>query len=138
MVAADHETIQSPVVLATLEPERGSWLFRSAVEEAMGRSCELVVLDYGETGLQGWLRERAETGDRDNAGLHTLACNPHVKIIPVGLEIDTLEHTVTYCESVQAGLLVIGAEQLPPTIDRGLSDRVFGGEFDVLVVADKP
>ena len=136
MVAADRETTQSPVVLGIDEPERGSWLLRPALDEAMGRSCELVVLDFAEIGLQGWLRARAETGDREVAALHTLASNPHVKIIPLELEADMLEHTVTYCESVRAGLLVIGAEQLAPSIDRGLSKRIFAGEFDVLVVAD--
>jgi hypothetical protein len=136
VVAADRETTQSPVVLAIDEPERGASLLRSALDEAMGRTCELVVLDYGENGLQGWLRDRAEAGDREISGLHTLVCNPHVKIVPVEHETDTLEHAVAYCESVQAGLLVIGAEQLPLTNEPGLSDRVFSGEFDVLVVAE--
>jgi hypothetical protein len=136
VVAADRETTQSPVVLAIDEPERGSSLLRSALDEAMGRSCELVVLDCGESGLQDWLRDRAEAGDREISGLHTSVCNPHVKIVPVEPETDALEHAVSYSESVQAGLLVIGTEQLPPTIERGLSDRIFAGEFDVLVVAE--
>jgi hypothetical protein len=123
-------------VLAIDDPERGSSLLRSALDEAMGRSCELVVLDFGESELQDWLRDGAEAGDRELSSLHTLVCNPHVKIVPVEPETDALEHAVTYSESVQAALLVIGAEQLPSSIDRGLSDRIFAGEFDVLVVAE--
>jgi hypothetical protein len=137
VVAADHEATQSPVVVAISEPSRGSWLLRSALDEAMGRSCELVVLDHSEVGLQGWLRDQADAGDRDIAGLASMSVNPHVNIIPVGPENDAIEQTVTYCETVQAGLLVMGAEQLPPTIDRRLSARIFSGGFDVLVVADE-
>lgn len=128
----------SPVVAAVHDSLQAIHLFRAAAEEAMGRCRDLVVLDYGETSLQEKLAE--ETNDiapRERKTVRTLLSNPHVRVIRADPVESGIARTVEYCESVEACLLVIGADHIgTEDITPSLKRRIFNANFDVLVLAD--
>jgi hypothetical protein len=138
VVEASREPTGCPIVLAVRDSVQAVRLFRMAVEEAMGRHRNLVVLDYGTTSLHDALEdESAEISPRERRTLRALQSNPHVRVIRAQPVDSALERTVAYCESTQACLLIIGAEQIgSASIDARLAQRMFNGNFDVLVVTD--
>jgi hypothetical protein len=136
VVEASRELKESPVVVAVHDSTHGLRLLRSALDEAMGRSCDLDVLDYGATSLRDELGDDSEEIDRgERSALRALWTSPHVRVIRIEPTAADLENTISYCETVKASLLIIAADQIS-TIRPDLSDRVFNAAFDVLVVTD--
>lgn len=128
----------SPVVVAVHDTLHAIRLFRTAAEEAMSRCRHLVVLDYGETSLREQLDdETIDIHPRERKTMRTLLSNPHVRVIRANpLEAD-IEKTVAYCESVEASLLVVGADHIgAEDVTPSLPGRIFNADFDVLVLAD--
>jgi hypothetical protein len=138
VVEASRELKQSPVVVAVHDSSQALLLFRSALDEAMSRSRDLVVLDYGSVSLREELEDDSgEVDPRERSAMRALWTNPHVQVERIEPGESDLEKTVTYCESVRASLLIIGAHHISGTaIDVGLASRIFDGEFDVLVITD--
>lgn len=136
VVEASRETTGAPVVAAVHDSRQAARLFRSAVDEAMGRHCNLVVLDYGEVSLQEELDDETNDIDpRERATLRALRSNPHVRVIRSDPGVSDLAATVSYCESTKAGLLIVGADHIgSSSLDARLADRIFNGAFDVLVL----
>lgn len=128
----------SPVVVAVHDSLQAIQLFRTAADEAMGRCRHLVVLDYGERPLQEKLAdETIDIEPRERRALRTLLSNPHVRVFRAKPVEADIEKTVAYCESVEASLLVIGADQVgEEDITQSLFPRIFSADFDVLVLAD--
>lgn len=138
VVEASREMKESPVVVAVHDSRHGLRLFRSAVDVAMSRSCDLVVLDYGATSLQDALGDNSnEIDPRERSAMRALWTNPHVQVTRIEPTAADLEKTISYCETLKASLLIIAADQVS-AIDPDLSDRIFNGDFDVLVVTDHP
>lgn len=138
VVEASRERKGSLVVVAVHDSTHGLRLFRSALDEAMGRSCDLVVLDYGVTSLRDELGDDSgEIDPGERSALRALWTSPHVRVIRIEPTAADLENTISYCETVEASLLIIAADQIS-TISPDLSDRVFKGAFDVLVITDHP
>lgn len=140
LVEASRELKESPVVVAVHDSVQALRLFRSALDEAMSRSRDLIVLDYGSTSLRDELRDESKKVDpRERSAMRALWTNPHVRVVRVEPAEAGLEKAVTYCEAVEASLLIIGAEHMSTTgINAALADRIFNGDFDVLVVTDHP
>jgi len=140
LIEASRTVPGSPVVAAVHEPAQGFRLFRAAVDEAMSRSLDLVVLEFGAESLRDSLQTGSgEIDDRERNTLRALLANPHVRLIRFEPVESDLERTVSFCESVGASMLVVGAEHISATpIDPALANRIFNGEFDVLVVTDHP
>lgn len=140
VVGASRELKESPVVAAVHDSSQALRLFRSALDEAMGRARDLVVLDYGSTSLGDELRDDSKGVDsQERSAMRALWTNPHVRVVRVEPVEASLEKTVSYCESVKASLLIIGADHISATgIDAPLADRVFNADFDVLVITDHP
>ncbi len=140
LIEASRTVPGSPIVAAVHRPEQGLRLFRAAVDEAMGRSLDLVVLEFGAESLRNSLQTGAgDIDDRERNTLRALLANPHVRLLRFDQVESDLEKTVSFCESVGASMLVLGAEHISTTpIDPALAQRIFSGEFDVLVVTDHP
>lgn len=135
MIDASRDVSESPVVVAIHDSPHALRLFRSAVDEAMSRSLELIVLDYGATSLRDRIGDAAEPLDaRERSTLGTLWANSHVHVIreePVDLD---LGRTISYCESISASMLVLSADDLgSANVD---AERVFNSDFDVLVITE--
>jgi hypothetical protein len=138
VVEASRELKESPVVVAVHDSTQALRLFRSALDEAMSRSRDLIVIDYGMTSLREELSDDSvEVDSGERSAMRALWANPHVRVVRVEPVDAELDKTISYCESVRASLLIIGADQVS-TIDRELADRIFKGDFDVLVVTDHP
>jgi hypothetical protein len=140
VVEAARELKETPVVAAVHDSAQALRLFRSALDEAMSRSCDLVVLDYGSTSLRDELKGDASQVDpSETSAMRALWTNPHVHVVRVEPADADLEKTVSYCESVKASLLIIGADHISaPGIEADLANRIFNGDFDVLVITDHP
>lgn len=123
-------------MVAIDDSTRAMKLFRSALDEAMSRSIPLVVLDCGEVSLHDQLWG-SDLDSPEHLALKSLWTNPHVRVIrPEDFE-STIEATVSYCQSNEATLLVLSAEHLASAAaDKALGERLFSGEFDLLVVTD--
>jgi hypothetical protein len=140
IVEASRELRQSPIVLAVHDSTQALRLFRSAVDEAMSRLCDLVVLDYGSTSLREKLAsDSKEVDPRETSAMRALWSNPHVDVVRVDPTQAHLEGTISYCESVKASLLIISADHISAS-DMGseLAKRIFNGDFDVLIITDHP
>jgi hypothetical protein len=122
VVAASHEEVAAAVVVPLTNPGVAPRLVHAALDEARVRICEVVVLEFVDT--------------NDDEGLRSIMATSRVNLVSVDTVDSPLEHTVGYCESIEAGLLVIHAESIPD-LDPKLARRVFRGTFDVLVVADE-
>lgn len=140
VVEASRELAESPVVVAVHDPARALRLFRSALDEAMSRSRDLVVLDYGSTSLRDELGDESKDVDpRERSAMRALWTNPHVNVVRVEPVEANLEKSVSYCESIKASLLIVGADHIgSAAIEAKLADRIFNGDFDLLVVTDHP
>jgi hypothetical protein len=140
VVEASRELKESPVVVAVHDSAQALRLFRSALDEAMSRSSDLVVLDYGITSLRDELQgDSKEIEPKETSAMRALWTNPHVHVVRVDPADANLETSVSYCESVGASLLIIGADHISATdLDAGLARRIFNGDFDVLVITDHP
>lgn len=139
VVEASRELKESPVVVAVHDSTQALRLFRSALDEAMSRSADLVVLDYGSTSLKDELSDDStEVDSTERSAMRALWTNPHVRVVRVEPVEADLEKTVSYCESVKASLLIIGADQISATGLNAVTDRVFNADFDVLVITDHP
>lgn len=139
VVEASRELKESPVVVAVHDSTQALRLFRSALDEAMSRSADLVVLDYGSTSLKDELSDDStEVDSTERSAMRALWANPHVRVVRVEPVEADLEKTVSYCESVRASLLIIGADQISATGLNAVPDRVFNADFDVLVITDHP
>ena len=138
VVEASRELSTAPVVVALHDSLHAFRLFRSGVDEAMGRACDLVVLDFGELPLREQLRATPEQHHEINS-LRALCSNPHVKVIRQHPGENGLERVVSLCESVGASLLILGADYASSSsLDGALTTRLFRGLFDVLVITDPP
>lgn len=140
IVEASREPAESPVVVALHDSSQALRLFRSALDESMSRSRDLVVLDYGTTPLRHELSDETKGVDpRERSAMRALSTNPHVKVVRVEPYQASLERTVSHCEDIKSSLLIIGADHLGSSaIDADLARRIFTGDFDVLVVTDHP
>lgn len=138
MVEASRTPTGSPVVVAVHDSTQAVRLFRMAIDEAMGRHRNLVVIDYGAPSLHDAIEDESTSLDpRERKTLRALRANQHVRVIRAQPVEPDLRRTVTYCESTNACLLIVGADHIGSSpIDAGLADRIFNGPFDVLVVAD--
>jgi hypothetical protein len=106
----------------------------------MSRVCDLVVLDYGNTPLRDEI-EGGATGiqPKEANAMRALWTNPHLRVVRVEPADAHLEKTISYCESVEASLLIIGADHISSAgIDAALADRIFNSNFDVLIITDHP
>jgi len=140
VVAASRGLKGSPVVAAVHDSAQALRLFNSALDEAMSRVCDLVVLDYGNTSLRDEI-EGGATGiqPKEANAMRALWTNPHLRVVRVEPADAQLEKTVSYCESVEASLLIIGADHISSAgIDAALADRIFNSNFDVLIITDHP
>lgn len=136
VVEASRESTVAPVLVALHDSARAVHLFRSAVEESMGRLCDLVVLDFGRSSLRQELSTTSGAGRELNA-LRSFRANPHVRVIRQEPSDASVERTVSYCESIGASLLVLGAEfASSAALDTELAARLFRGAFDVLIVTE--
>lgn len=140
VVEASREVARSPVVVAVRGSLQALRLFRSALDEAMTRSLDLIVLDYGVTTLRDELKDETRNVDpRERSAMRALWANPHVSVLRMNQTEVDLENTVSYCETVKASLLILGADQIGSTaLAPSLTNRIFNGDFDVLVVTDHP
>jgi hypothetical protein len=140
VVEASREFAEAPVVTAVHDSAQGIHLFRTSLDEAISRSTDLVVLDYGTTSLRDELEnESTEMDPRARSDMRALWTNPHVRVDRLDPVEASLERTVSYCESVKASLLIIGAaHMISSPVEMDLADRMFRGEFDVLVVTNHP
>ncbi len=138
VLEASRDLSTAPVVVALHDSMHSLLLFRSGVDEAMGKACNLVVLDFGELPLREQLR--ATSGPRHEIdALRALCANPHVRVIRRDPGESSLERVVSFCESVGASLLILGADYASSsTLDNALTTRLFRGLFDVLVITDPP
>jgi hypothetical protein len=138
VVEASRDPRELPVVAAVHDSARALRLFRSALDEAMSRSSDLVVLDYGVRSLRDELEGGSKEVDpRETSALRALWTNPHVHVLRIESAEANLEGTVSYCESVGASLLIIAADHINATdLDARLTQRIFNGDFDVLVITD--
>jgi len=135
MVDATRDVSSPPVVVAIHDSPHALRLFRSAVDEAMSRSLELMVLDYGTTPLYDKIDNDAEMLDeRERSTLRTLSANSHVHVVRETPMVPDLGKTISYCESMSATMLVLSADDLGSAdVD---TERIFNGDFDVLVIAE--
>ena len=140
VVEATRETTTSPVVVAVHHSPQAAHLFRTAIDEAMGRHRNLVVLDYGRASLHDTLAEETtEIEPRERKTLKALCSNPHVRVVRLEPDESDLEKTVGYCESTEATLLILAADHIGNAAgDVSLTNRLFNGRFDLLIVADEP
>lgn len=135
MVEASHAGSTPPVVVAIHDSPHALRLFRSAVDEAMSRSLELIVLDYGTTPLHDKIGDDAELLDeRERSTLRTLWANSHVHVVREEPMDQDLGRTIAYCESISATMLVLSADDLGSAVVD--TERIFNGDFDVLVIAE--
>lgn len=122
-----------PVVVAIPESPHALRLFRTAVDEAMGRSLDLIVLDSGVVPLSERIRVGEDSIDqREMTTLRSLWNNSRVRVVRDEPIDPDLERVLSYCETVGAMLLVLGAEHIADSVVD--LDRVFNCDFDVLVV----
>lgn len=133
-----RELSTAPVVVALHDSMHAFRLFRSGIDEAMGRVCDLVVLDFGELPLREQLRATSGPHHEINA-LRALCSNPHVRFVRQDPGENSLELVVSFCESVGASLLILGADYASSSsLDGALTTRLFRGLFDVLMITDPP
>jgi hypothetical protein len=130
--------LSPPVVLALHSSVQALGLFRSAVEEAMGRGRRLVVIDYGSVPLHDLLWDESEDVDpRESKALRAVWANPNVQVTRVDNLHSGISDAVSYCEAHEAALLIVAAEVLGSLAnDQELSPRIFSGDFDLLVLTD--
>lgn len=131
LVESLRERSAPPVVVAITETPHALRLFRTAVDEAIGRSLDLLVLDSGATPLSDRMRSGA-VDDRERATLRSLWSNPHVRVIRDDPVDPDLERVLVFCETAGAVLLVLGADHIASSVVD--LDRIFNCDFDVLVV----
>jgi hypothetical protein len=138
VVEASRELAEAPVVMAVHDSTQGIHLFRAALDEAISRSTDLVVLDYGATSLHDEIEDESrEIDPRARSDMRALWTNPHVRVERLDPVEASLERTVSYCESNEASMLIIGAAEMSRSpLEKDLAKRMFHGEFDVLVVTD--
>lgn len=137
VVEASREAVGAPVVVALHDADRAVHLFRSAVEESMGRLCDLVVLDFGENSLREQLVSTSAP-TRELNELRAFCANPHVRLIRQHPADASVERTVSYCESIGACLLILGADfASSAAMDTALAGRLFRGAFDLLIVTEE-
>lgn len=135
MVEASRDVSSPPVVVTIHDSPHALRLFRSAVDEAMARSLELIVLDYGATPLQDRIGDDDELLDeRERSTLRTLWANSHVHVVREEPMDPDLGKTLAYCESISATMLVLSAEDLGSAVVD--TERIFNSDFDVLVIAE--
>ena len=136
MVDASRDLAESPVVVAVHDSLQVIRLFRSALDEAMGRARDLLVLDYGAAPLRSQL-DREGVDPREQSALRALWSNPHVRVVRVDPGEANITTTVALCESLRASLLILAADHIDPAkLDPGLIRQIFDGAFDVLVLAE--
>lgn len=123
-----REAVARPIVVVIPETPNAFRLFRTAVDEAIGRSLDLIVLDCGHVPLSD--RMRAGDDQREMATLRSLWSNPHVRVVRD--DASDLERVLAFCESAGAVLLVLGADHIAASVVD--LDRIFNCDFDVLVV----
>jgi len=134
VVEATRESTVAPVVVALHDSTQAVHLFRSAVEESMGRLCDLVVLDFGQSPLRDQF-VRTSSPTRDLNALRAFCAHPHVRLIRQDPADASVEGTVSYCESIGACLLILGADfASSAAMDTALAARLFRGAFDLLIV----
>jgi hypothetical protein len=127
-----------PVVLALHDSDQAAALFRSAIEEAMGRCRRLVVVDYGTVPLHDLLWSVTDEMDpREGRDLRAVWANPNVRVIRAENINAGISEAVAYCETHEASLLIVAAEVLASLVsDRDLGPKIFKADFDLLVVTD--
>lgn len=131
LVGALREESAPPVVVAVTESPHALRLFRTAIDEAIGRSLDLIVLDLGNKPLSDRMRS-GSSDDREAATLRSLWSNRHVRVVrPEPIDPD-LSRVLEFCETEKAVLLVLGADQIATSLVD--LDRIFSSNFDVLVV----
>lgn len=134
IVAASRESTAAPVVVVLHDSAQAIHLFRSAVEESMGRLCDLVVLDFGQSSLREEL-VRPSPPTRELNTLRAFCTHPHVRLMRQDPAEASVERTVSYCESIGACLLILGADfASSAAMDTALAARLFRGAFDLLIV----
>lgn len=138
--ASRKEAGSSPVVLAVHDSHRATRLFRTALDQAMSRECDLVVLDCAQISLQEELeRPGTDAADvRERRALRALRASPHVDVIrQVPPARHDLESTVAFCEAHGACLLIVAAAHIGESrVDTSLARRLFNGAFDLLVITE--
>jgi hypothetical protein len=138
VLEASRDQYTAPVVVALHDSAHALRLFRSGIDESMGRACNLVVLDFAEPPLREQLGAMSAPRHEMNA-LRALCSNPHVRLVRQEPGEKSLERVVSFCESVGASLLILGADYASSsTLDSALTNRLFHGVFDVLVITDPP
>ena len=127
-----------PVVLALHDSVQAAALFRSAIEEAMGRCRRLVVVDYGTVPLHDLLWDASDDLDpREAQALRAVWANPNVRVVRAENLDAGISEAVAFCESHEASLLIVAAEVLASLVnDRDLGPKIFKADFDLLVVTD--
>lgn len=140
VVEASRDVATCPVVVVLHDSNHALRLFRSALDEAMTRSRHLVVLDCGNPSLRDQLNdEEREVDPREQSALRALWTNPHVSVVRMEPVEADLTKTISYCETVKASLLILAAEHIGGTaLGPDLSNRIFNGDFDLLVVTEHP
>lgn len=134
MVEATRDVSSPPVVVAIHDSPHALRLFRSAVDEAMSRSLELIVLDSGATPLHDKIGDDELLDERERSTLRTLSANSHVHVVREEPMDPDLGRTISYCESISATMLVVSADDLGSAdVD---TERIFNGDFDVLVITE--
>lgn len=138
MVEASPGVSESPVVVVLHDSSKALRLFRAALDEAVSRTLDLVVLDYGATPLRDELNaDSAEVDERDRTAMRALWANPHVRVMRADPVASDLEETVSFCEKAHASMLILSADHIgSASVDDELSARIFNGGFDVLIVTD--
>lgn len=129
---------KSPVVLAVHDSLQALGLFRCALEEAMSRVRNLMVLDYGTTSLHDELQDDAvDLDEHDRSTMRALWTSPHVEVVRMDPTESRLGSAIAYCEAHEASLLIVGAANFVSTeLDPALAERVFSGKFDLLVLTE--
>lgn len=103
----------------------------------MGRLCDLVVLDFGQYPLREQL-VTTSAPTRELNELRAFCANPHVRVIRQHPADASVERTVSYCESIGACLLILGADfASSAAMDIALAGRLFRGAFDLLIVTEE-
>jgi hypothetical protein len=120
-VAASKGHIHGAVVVPALHSGLTARLIHAALDEAMARGCDPVVLDFGDP-----VPEDEE--------LRVVLAGPHVQVVVTEPQSSRLEQVLAYCQTANADLLIIDADSVPG-LDPELAQKIFHGDFDVLVVA---
>jgi hypothetical protein len=136
LVEAAHDFSHGPVVVVIDDSPHSFQLFRSAADEAMARSRDLIVLDLGSVSLSSRIDdELGEAATREHSAIRAVWANPHVKVVRVKPVEVAMGSVLRYCERLAPSLLVLSALQLDlEALDAVLVQRIFGSGFDVLIM----